>query len=884
MPRFVALLLAALSLPLAACAADQVPITVKAHQPGAPITVGLPFPMGALHSPDHVRVLTAAGREIPSQITEVTTWAPADPSLKWIWVFFFADDGDQYTVEYGADVQRARYDGPRVQVINSQRPGGGATVNTGPLAFEIPQGGLGFIDEVDFDHAGDGLGDGDRIAGSRAGRGSFLDLLDDEGLDPSGVTVLKTFKERGSGPLHAIVRVEGTYQYGRADNNPAPFEMYIHAYAGRPFVRVLHTFTYTGVPDQYPRTPGEQHAAIATKDTLIVDEEARMGDPRWQEPEDQIAAAGLSLQPYLDGAVTCQTGYRTGEWWDGTAQTYTTTLDGGALEVVQTGPDVYATSGPEVTGGPDARIDPFEATITAGGTVQETTDRADGWLRCADETRGVAVGLRHFFEEFPSALTLNPADSMLTIAFWPEQADPMKFTRFSLDRLDGGLLGNYAQGLAKTSEAIVHFFAADESADETQRVLDYVLDPPVAHAPPQWYAASGVYGTFAPASEAHPEFERSLEYKFDWWRFNQQWEPWYGLFNYGDGKAYYFRNDWYIWLNNEPASDFMWWLQFMRTGDRQHYLDALATSRHTMDVDNIHWPQPAPYYGDTNPSLDAFRAAQQPPGTPYLGIGRRHGWQQWTAILSAHVWVQGWLASYYLAGEHRGLDAARLTADTYLERIWGEHDLLGRRLYLSVWNLAEVWDATKDPRYAAEVADRVDRMLTLQRVQGDNLLIDRYGYSQSYATHGLSKVYQLTGDPAVREALVRHARHVRDNPPLNHEMESFLASIHPLLVGYEHTGITSFLDEAVARAEVLKVGALPDDAFATMTQGQLKDALEGVSNLPGGDGGGGFYPNWRISNGLRIFGWTHIYNVPWLLHWLQADTPSPELPASGGDD
>ena len=53
-------------------------------------------------------------------------------------------------------------------------------------------------------------------------------------MDASRATVRQTFIERGSGPLHAILRVEGDYRYTRADNNAAPFVMRIHAWAGQP--------------------------------------------------------------------------------------------------------------------------------------------------------------------------------------------------------------------------------------------------------------------------------------------------------------------------------------------------------------------------------------------------------------------------------------------------------------------------------------------------------------------------------------------------------------------------------------------------------------------------------------------------------------------------
>ena len=99
---------------------NTIPLTVENSSPGAPITLGIPFPVGALHSPDNVRLLDVNGKEVPAQITEVTTWKPVDPSMKWIWVFFFAGENNTYTLEYGEDVHRAAIKGDRIKIINGQ--------------------------------------------------------------------------------------------------------------------------------------------------------------------------------------------------------------------------------------------------------------------------------------------------------------------------------------------------------------------------------------------------------------------------------------------------------------------------------------------------------------------------------------------------------------------------------------------------------------------------------------------------------------------------------------------------------------------------------------------------------------------------------------------
>lgn len=855
-------------------AADQVPLTVEHVRPGAPITVGVPFPQGELRSPKHVRVLNADGEEIPSQITPVTSWAPADSSLKWIWVFFFASDDDTYRLEYGPDVNRALITGDRVRFVNNQRSNGFAEITTGPLRFRVQKRGEGgFLDAVQFDTEGDGFGDRDTIATGPKGRGSYLDLLDATGLDSSRATVTQTYKEKGSGPLHAILRIEGKYHYSRDDNNPAPFVTRIHAYAGKPYIRVLHTITYTGDPDQHPPIDG-QHAMIATSADNIVNEDSLAGDPGWTQPNDRIEGMGLTLDYNLSGPLTYRTEYRTGDWWapSDPQRVERQVSATNELSLVQTGPDSSQIP-PIPNSSATERIGGFSARIMADDARQVGATRAPGWIDVTGERWGVGIGIRHFTEEYPKELTVDVDDRQVRAYVWSDSAPPMSFERWSSEK-DGGMVDNFAQGLTKTTELVYRFHRAGTDLADVQRSLNYVLDPAVAHAPPSWYTESHVYGHMAPRSEEYAAFERGMDYKFNWWLYNQQWEPWYGTFMYGDGKNYYFGKEWYEFSNNEPAEDYMWWMQFMRTGNRDYYLAGQAMSRHTMDVDNTHWPAGASYRGDSNPALHWWRAKNAPSGSPYVGMGRRHGDQQWTAMLSAHVWTAGWIASYYLDGYHRGLEVAKKTGDYYERRIFGKHGLTGRRLYLSVWNLVELYDATKDPRIREELDDRVDRMLRLQEEQGGNLVMDRYGYAQVYAARGLDKYYQLTGDPAVRDALIRHARWVRDNPPLNHKMESYLSSISVLLLGYQLSGDSLLYRTAYERAQALKTDSLSLSFAEASSQIELFKALEGVSHLPRSrEEGPADRPIWSITNGLRIFGWTHAYNVPYLVYWLEREGP-----------
>ncbi|NBC66069.1 MAG: hypothetical protein GVY07_10505 [Bacteroidetes bacterium] len=851
-------------------ASASVTIHVKNAESGEPVKLGIPFPKGALYSPDHVRVLNEDGQEIMSQTTQVTTWEPANYSVKWLWIFFFTDDSSEYTVEYGEDVRKTVNIEHPIIFKNNQRDNGFAEIDTGPLKFRVDKSGSGFIDSILLNSDGVNFSEKDTVATGINGRGSFLDYINENGPDASRAVVKQHFIEKGSGPLHAILRIEGEYQYNREEHDASPFVTYIHAYAGKSFVKVYHTFTYTGQPDNSEPLNGKQFPEIATQSELIVDEDKRQKDKGLTDPYDMIEKAGFSLGYRLSGEQIFRSELLSGNWWEEGESVFVeeNVTDQGSYSVFQTGPD--PTMSPEDTSStPQERIHGFEANISADGIPVEQSHKAAGWMSISGDQFGVSIGIRNMFEEYPNELAVDLESGELYAYSWSPNESPMSFER-SVPQY--GMPGNFATGLTKTTETILYFHDRDETLTEIKQIMDFVLNPPVAHAEHSWYGNSGVYGHFADADHTFPELERSMQYKFDWMLFNQNWEPWYGMFNYGDVKNYYFRENWYQWANNEPAQDFMWWKNFIRTGEPKMYEMAQASSRHSMDVDNVHWPRPEKYRGDSNSALDWFMSEKQPDGTPYLGMGRRHSDGHWSSMLSAHVWVTGWLASYYLDGYHRGLDIARMTGDYYIRRIFGEHGLTGRRLYLSIWNLAELYDASKEQIYLAELNDRIDQLLSLQKQQGGRMTIDRYGYSQNYLSHGLTKYLQMFNRPGIKHAYLTHARSIRDVPPIDHDYESFLSSIHPLITAYDFTGEKQFLIEACERSSHLLIDQMPTPISDLETQAEFQSAMEDVSKLPMSTSDSFFsqrLPVWSFSMGLRIFGWTHAYSVPYMIDRLE---------------
>jgi len=849
--------------------AASIPLNVDRVTRDVPVTFGVPFAKGLLRSPDHVRILNDRGVEVPSQITEVTSWAPADTSLQWIWVDFLTEGSSRYRLEYGPGVRRTATPPDSLRIVNSQRPNGGLEVDTGALRFRVNRGEGGFIEDARIAGAGDTI----PVLKSPSGRGSFLDLLDDGGRDDSRAVVTFTAIEKGSGPLHAILRIEGEYRYARSDNRAAPFITRIHVWAGKPWMKVLHTFVYTGIPDKRRPQKGE-HAHVATEGAALIVEDP--ADAGFTQPNDRIAAAGLTLR-LAEAPRLVQTSTLDGPWWQPGPEARTKiSLRALAVSLLQTGPKPNRMPPvPESAG--NKRVGGFRASLTEGETLIESKERAGGWFAVEGAQTGLAAAFKDILQEYPKAFSVNPTLGTFVASVWPDSVEAMSFARHSLKpELEEGIetMENGAEGIAKTSEISLAFHASGESAAAI-RAARALVDPPVVFAPPRWYASSRVFGDLAPRGETRPDLERAIDTKFDWWLYNQSFVPWYGLWDYGDGKLNFDPKTatWDIWGNNEPAQDLQLWMQFTRTGDPRFARAAQALSRHSMDVDNIHWPTKPVYRGDTNTSTDYWKTLSVAAGSPYVGLGRRHGAQHWLKTLSAHVWVAGWIADYHLTGDHRGLDMAIQTGDMHLRTIFGEHDLTGRRLYLSIWNLSEVWNVTKDPRYKRELDRRLDRLLALQKEQGGSLVVERYGYSHNYVTRGLDRFLSINDSPSMTRdleaAIIGHARRVRDVPPLNHQMESYLSSLGPLVAGYRLTQDEGMLREIRKRLNLLRMEPLKKPVTAYADQGELAAAIEKASHLPGDPTRPGERALWAASNGLRVFGWTHSFSLPYALHALE---------------
>jgi len=203
-------------------------------QADAPVASGIPFPQGALESPDAVRLLDPKGAERPLQAKALACWP--DGSVKWLLLDFQATarrGGDAiYTLEYGAGVLRKPFEQPRVAVRADDAQ---VAVSTGAATFRLSRKGFRLFDEVLLKDEVRSL-----VASPSDSDGLVLDATGEprrrffSSLGPARVEV------EADGPVRATVRVAGKLQ---ADDGSTlcDYLARLHFVAGEPAARLQLT-------------------------------------------------------------------------------------------------------------------------------------------------------------------------------------------------------------------------------------------------------------------------------------------------------------------------------------------------------------------------------------------------------------------------------------------------------------------------------------------------------------------------------------------------------------------------------------------------------------------------------------------------------------------
>lgn len=241
-----------------------------------PVWAGVPLPAGRVRDPGGVRLYEQGGepaRPVPVQSRVLGRWP--DGSVRWVGLDWQTDlaprQERRFVVQMDGPLPERR-DGaspPRLQVRDTPLQ---IEVDTGAVQFSVPRRSAGFL--TDLRRPGR-----TRVAPRVSG---FMDVggARHGALTPESVDVTEL------GPLRVRIAIRGRYtaafRYG----------VRVDAYAGQPFVRILHTFEQQG-PERY--TPLGQLAleisAPGASDAFSYRAGREGGDP-WTGP---VTERGIAI-------------------------------------------------------------------------------------------------------------------------------------------------------------------------------------------------------------------------------------------------------------------------------------------------------------------------------------------------------------------------------------------------------------------------------------------------------------------------------------------------------------------------------------------------------------------------------------------------------------
>ena len=203
-----------------------------------PASGGIPIPRGHLYNEEHVSLNDAEGKEVPLQ-TRVLSRHVLDGSIQMLLVDLQAPGPDAtFRLTYGPDVAREAGDS-KLSVVEKDDE---VTVNTGPLKFTVRRESFNLLDSLWFDSNGDGgLGDDEQVIIPGKEQGVWTaDAIGRMYWSSHGKPEQVTVEEYG--PHRCCIAASGLH---RSKQGQALFRyiVRIHAYAGKPYLRIEHVFS-----------------------------------------------------------------------------------------------------------------------------------------------------------------------------------------------------------------------------------------------------------------------------------------------------------------------------------------------------------------------------------------------------------------------------------------------------------------------------------------------------------------------------------------------------------------------------------------------------------------------------------------------------------------
>ncbi|MBG9916808.1 hypothetical protein CHH92_02665 [Bacillus sonorensis] len=664
------------------------------------VTWGVPWEIGALQKDDPISI-TVPDQPAPFLQSWPLAYWP-DGSVKWTGHAAVFKEGSGGRVL----LQKRGQETPERILQLSERESS-ITVNTGAMVCKLEKTGPSLISSISL--SGERLlKTGRLIAFKEKKSGTASETIYQIERFESMITSAAIEQ---SGPVKAVIKAEGVHRGTRSGTAWLPFTVRFSFYAGSASIRIMHTIFIDSegknervkglgleCSAKLSGAPWNRHIRYAADSGIYGEAAQLLVTRRFNEAnglyEKQIAGELVSENAETSEVVRDATGNAV--WND--------------YKLVQDSPLHYSLK---------KRTDPDCAWVRA-----IHGKRAKGLMYAGGENGGIALGLRHFFEKYPSSLEvsgLHTENAKLTVWFWPPEAEGMDLRHYSKTTHVESAYEGFAEmrstpvGIANTSEVNLACFAKPPSSEELNILADEWQNPPLLVCEPEYYYKTRALGIWSLEDKSHPfkaMLEEQLAQSFSFYKHEVDQRGWYGYWHFGDVMHTYdpVRHVWrydlggYAWQNTELVPNLWLWQMFFRSGREDIFRMAEAMTRHTSEVDCYHFGE-------------------------YKGLGSRHNVIHWgCGCKEVRISMAGLHKAYYyltadertgdILSEVKDADQALKTLDPmrayYPKSKCYTHARVGPDWAALCSNWLTEWERTGNQAYLAKILKGIDQLKALQ--------------------------------------------------------------------------------------------------------------------------------------------------------------------------
>jgi hypothetical protein len=539
---------------------------------------------------------------------------------------------------------------------------------------------------------------------------------------------IKSVTIEQKGPLKSVIKIEGNHQNIFGKEPLLPFVLRLYFYRDTSSIRAVHTLFYDGNPNEdfikgvglelsVPLSGKPYNRNVRfTGDSGIYSEPAQLLLTRRHRNagglyEKQINGEVVTLTE--EHAAILEHAEQNAIWND--------------FKISQDSSDHY-------------RI--VKRTNEEHSWVESTHGkRAKGLMYVGGRDSGVAIGLKNFWQKFPSSLEVNDLSqdsAVLKVWFWSTDAEAMDLRHYNKETHVVSAYEGFDElradpaGIANTSELFFHFYTETPTNQMLVCKSDECQAPLLLVCEPEYYYGTKSLGVWSLPDRSTPmkaTIEDQLDEAFNFYKKEINQRRWYGFWNYGDVMHTYdpVRHQWrydlggFAWQNTELVPNIWLWYTFLRSGREDVFTMAEAMTRHTSEVDCYHFGE-------------------------YRGLGSRHNVSHWgCGCKEARVSMAGLHKFYYflttdertrdLLTEVRDADKALLNLDPmrefYTTEQFKSHARVGPDWAAFCSNWLSEWERTENGEYKDKIVSGIE---TLKKLPFRLLSGPTFGYDPDTST------------------------------------------------------------------------------------------------------------------------------------------------------